>query len=135
MSEMSRENVSALRSLYAHFADGDVWAAEDLLAPDVVSSWPDAGGRVVCQGRKELKLRLQELLRYWRRFRVEAQQLRVLNADSVLVVAHQYGKGEMSGIEMEGPIYTVWRFNDGRVIAQHWALDRDDALEAAGLSE
>ena len=132
---MSEENISALRSLYDRFADGQVWAADDLLAPDVISSWPEPGGRVVCEGPEELEARLRELLRYWSRFRVEAQQVDVLSADSVLVVAHHYGKGEMSGIEMDAPIYTVWRFRDGRVVAQHWALDRDEALKAAALWE
>lgn len=132
---MSRENVSALRSLYARFADGKVWAAGDLLAADVMSSWPEPGGRVVCRGRDELQSRLRDLLRHWSRYRVEAEHLEVLNEDNILVVAKQYGKAEMSGIEVESPIYTVWRFNRGRVIAQHWAFDRDDALEAAGLSE
>ena len=132
---MSEENISALRSLYAQFAKGNVWAAEDLLAADVISSWPDAGGRVVCEGRDELRRRLRELLRYWSRYRIEAQQLEVLDADSILVIGHQYGKGEMSGIEMDSAIYTVWCFTGGRVIAQHWALDRRGALEAAGLRE
>jgi len=132
---MSRENVSALRSLYSRFADGEVWAADELLAPDVTSSWPEPGGRVVCRGRDDLQLRLRELLRHWRSYRVEAQRLEVLGSDSVLVVANQYGKGKMSGIEMESAIYTVWRFNGRTVIAQHWAFARADALEAAGLRE
>lgn len=132
---MSQENVAALRSLYVEFADGKVWAAAELLAPEVVSSWPDPGGRVVCRGADELQLRLRDLLRHWSRYRVEAERLEVLNEDTVLVVAHQYGTAEMSGIDVESPIYTVWRFSRGRVIAQHWAFDRAEALEAAGLSE
>ncbi len=132
---MSQENIATLRSLYAQFADGKVWAVQDLLAPDVESSWPDPGGRVVCKGSDELQLRLRDLLHYWSRFRVEAQQLDVLDKDSVLVIAHQYGTGEMSGVEVESPIYTVWCFSNGQVIGQHWAFERDEALEAAGLPE
>jgi ketosteroid isomerase-like protein len=132
---VSQENVATLRSLYAQFADGKVWAVQDLLSPDVESSWPDPGGRVVCKGREELQLRLRDFLDYWSRYRVEAQQFDVLNDDSALVVAHQYGRGEMSGVEVESPIYTVWCFSNGRIIGQHWAFDRDEALAAAGLSE
>ncbi len=132
---MSRENVDALRSLYAHFSEGKVWAAEDLLASDVTSSWPDPGGRVVCHGRDELKLRLRDFLRHWSHYRAEAQQFEVLDEDSVLVVAQQYGRADWSGVEVESPIYTVWRFKRGKVVGQHWALDREEALEAAGLRE
>jgi hypothetical protein len=47
---MSQENVSTLRSLYAQFADGKVWAVQGLLAPDVESSWPDRKGGSSARG-------------------------------------------------------------------------------------
>ena len=132
---MSAENVEALRSLYAQFAQGKVWAAGELLAPDVVSSWPDPGGRVVCHGQDELRERLRAFLGHWSDYRAEARSFETLGVDSVLVVAQQYGRAERSGVEVESPVFTVWTFGEGRVVGQHWALNREDALEAAGLPE
>jgi ketosteroid isomerase-like protein len=112
-----------------------VWATGELLAPDVVSSWPDPGGRVVCHGQDELREMFRALLAHWGCYRAEARSFETLTEDSVLVVAQQYGRAERSGIEVESPIFTVWVFREGRVVGQHWAMNRDEALEAAGLTE
>jgi hypothetical protein len=132
---VSRENVEALRSLYAELAEGKIWAAGKLLAPHVVSSWPEPEGRVICRGRDELVLRLRNFLDYWGDYRVEAQEFRRLNQDSVLVVARQHGRGEWSGVEVGSTIFTVWTFSERKVVGQHWALELSEALDAAGLAE
>lgn len=112
-----------------------MWATGKLLAPDVVSSWPDPGGRVVCHGQDELRERFRALLVHWGCYRAEARRFEPLGDDVVLVVAQQYGTAERSGIEVESPIFTVWVFREGRVVGQHWALNRREALDAAGLTE
>lgn len=131
---VSQRNIDALRTLYQRLAHGDVWAAGELLAPDVVSSWPEPGGRVVCRGQDELRARLRALLEHWTDYRAEAREFDVLDDDSVLVAARQYATAVRSGVEVESAIFTVWIFKEGRVVSQHWALRREEALEAAGLA-
>jgi ketosteroid isomerase-like protein len=130
---VSPENLEALRSLYAQFAEGKVWAAGELLAPDVVSSWPEPGGRIVCHGQDELRDGLRGFLGHWSDYRAEAREFDTVGEDSVLVVAQQYATSGRSGIEIVSPVFTVWTFRGGRVVGQHWALNRDEALEAAGI--
>jgi hypothetical protein len=53
----------------------------------------------------------------------------------VLVTGRQYGKGRSSGIETEMTFFAAWTFRDGLVARLRWDSDREQALEAAGLSE
>ncbi len=44
-------------------------------------------------------------------------------------------RGKASGVETETPLALVTKIRDGKTISIRAYLDRDEALEAAGLSE
>src|SRR3954452_23709733 len=55
--------------------------------------------------------------------------------DAIVAVGRIKGTGSGSGAETEVPIAFVSRFRDGLVVRVEEYLDRDAALEAAGLGE
>ena len=55
--------------------------------------------------------------------------------DRVLVTVRHRGRGRESGIEVDSSFYLVYSLRNGKVARSDEYADRDDALEAAGLSE
>jgi ketosteroid isomerase-like protein len=53
----------------------------------------------------------------------------------VLAVITFRGRGRQSGVEVNMEFFQLWTFDDGKVIRGQGFLDRDEALEAAGLRE
>jgi hypothetical protein len=69
--------------------------------------------------------------------RMEALEFSV-NGDRVLVRQHTQARGTGSGIEVDVAFWSVWTLNDdGLATRLEFFLDyqRDEALEAAGISE
>ena len=55
--------------------------------------------------------------------------------DTVLVFLRVEGRGHASGAEFELRIGHLWTLRDGRVVCGRGFGDRNQALEAAGISE
>jgi ketosteroid isomerase-like protein len=55
--------------------------------------------------------------------------------DRVLVEVRWVGEGHESGVPSEMHLFHVWQFRHGRAVRIEAIIDRDKALEAAGLSE
>jgi len=55
--------------------------------------------------------------------------------DRVLLGLTTRGRGRKSGAETSWRYYQVWTIRDGRVLRGQGFLDRDEALQAAGLRE
>jgi ketosteroid isomerase-like protein len=53
----------------------------------------------------------------------------------VFVAATMPGRGKQSGVETNLTFWQVWTFRDGKAVHGQGFFDRDEALEAAGLSE
>jgi len=71
----------------------------------------------------------------WEEFRIEPDEF-VDGGDRVVVIGRRVGKGKGSGIEVQQPVTHVFTLHDGRVVRVELGYTgRDDALEAAGLSE
>ena len=51
------------------------------------------------------------------------------------MVTHHEGQGRESGVEVDTRFYEVCSLRDGKVSRVDEYIERDDALEAAGLSE
>jgi ketosteroid isomerase-like protein len=55
--------------------------------------------------------------------------------DQVVTIARQRAKGKHGGPEVEMRVGQVWTFRDGLIARMEMYADRNEALEAAGLSE
>ena len=131
---MSQENVDLVRQGYVYFArtgEPDVSA----YSPEVEwhSAADDPGLEVFrgIDGVKELIAEVQEQLEDFR-----TEPFEFLDAgDSVVAGLVHKGRGRESSAEVEMREWNVFLVREGKIVSVHEYRDREDALEAAGLSE
>ena len=132
---MSRENVEALKAVYARWAQGDFWGAE-ILDPDIEVVWaqemPDSGGPT--HGIDAMTAGMQNLLAAWDDYIWAADEF-MPAGDRVLVLFTARGRGKGSSVEVEAHWAHLWTFREGKATRVEGFLDQGEALEAAGLSE
>jgi ketosteroid isomerase-like protein len=139
---MSQENVEAVRRGYDAFnniASGD-WDAydrwlEDFADPEVVLiEAPQFTGPREYRGWEGLR---QWAKTGWELFEeVSYQPEEFIDAgDEVVVVAHVSGRGRGSGASVDMPLFQVFTLEHGKSLRIRAFFSKDEALEAAGLSE
>jgi ketosteroid isomerase-like protein len=136
---MSQENVEIVRKVFDAAAHGDTAGVFDLYDPYVVwdATRTERGaitGKVV-QGREGLLKWLREWYEAWETMDDILEELIDAGQQRVVSIMVQRGRGRASGIEVENRMGAVWTLQDGKIIWVVWFPSREDALEAAGLSE
>jgi ketosteroid isomerase-like protein len=130
---MSEENVEITRRVYRELAEGKFPA--DLFDPGVVAQEPpevpDAATYKGTEGVRALLGKLQESFKGMQFEPVDFSS----SIDRVLVEVRWVGEGHESGVPSEMHLFHVWQFRHGRAVRIEAIIDRDKALEAAGLSE
>ena len=133
---MSEENVKLVREAFAAFVAGDQEKAAELVDPEVEFRGTIGGVQEgqVAHGVSEIDEAFEaEDLEAWEERRLEPEAF--LDAgDEVVVLLHEYRRGRGSGIELETRTAVVIAVSGGRVTRIQGYMDRDAALEAAGLS-
>ena len=136
---MSQENVERVREVTdaANRRDFDAFVA--LVSPDVVwesrssSSFP--GFRDVYRGRAEVREWVAEALEVIEDAQTEVEEIEDLGDDRLLVEIVRSGRGKGSGVPAELRDWWVVWFAEGLITRRQAFWTRDEALEAAGLSE
>lgn len=123
--------------ILAEWERGDFASRSDLFDPDVAfeTFMPDASENVAAHGFAAMQAFTREWLAQWRGYRIVADEVRAVGADTVFVAVRQLAAGRHSGVEVESPGFCVWTVRGGKVVRLSLHYDRDRALEAAGLSE
>jgi ketosteroid isomerase-like protein len=134
---MSEENVEiGLRTLDA-FKRRDVDALVALLDPDVV--WQEnpelPGLREVYRGRAEVREWMVAILEVFENLHVEVAEITELGDDRVFAEIVLTARGKGSGVPVELRFWTVLWFAESKITRRQVSWTRDQALEAAGLSE
>jgi ketosteroid isomerase-like protein len=136
---MSQENVEIVRRVYDAVDRGDAATVLALYDPDIAWDFSRSPFRGlfkhdVYRGRDGLRSFIRE--RYeeaWERIEDELEEL--IDADEhVISVITTRGRGRASGVEVETTHAGVWTLRGGRIVRVEW-MSREEALEAAGLSE
>ena len=135
---MSEENVEIVRRVLDGFSRLDTASVEPLLHPDV--EWRTVLGPLLgvasVSGRDAmLRFAFEEIPDVPENPRVEVEELRDLGDGRVLVIARYLGRGKRSGIELDQRISSVHRLRDGMIVSVRDYASREEALDAAGLSE
>jgi ketosteroid isomerase-like protein len=95
--------------------------------------WPEAPGSQSYRGPDGVRRALEVWFEAWEWMKVEVQDMEELD-DRIFVTLRQRAKGRGSEVEVEITSYNVYRFSEGKVTRIELFLNRDDALEAAGLT-
>jgi ketosteroid isomerase-like protein len=138
---MSQENVELVRRSFEVFNRGGAEAviSEGLWSPELVWDFSPSGipGLGVYRGHDEVKSFFAD---DWfqafpfEEWEVELDQL-IDNGDQVIAIARQRGRGATSGVGAELEQAHIFTLRDGELVQAESYLDREKALEAAGLSE
>ncbi len=133
---MSEENVEVVRRFIdaINRRNADDWAA--VVAPELEfqSLFVGIEGRTY-RGPESGRRYFGDLADAWDSFHVEIEDSVDLGGDRVLTSARYQGRGKASRAETEAHIWAVNVVRDGKVVSARTYLNRDAALEAAGLRE
>jgi ketosteroid isomerase-like protein len=135
---MSQENVEIVRDQLNAFADGGLDAlAEDFWSADI--NWRALEGAIddvgEMHGREAVGRYVQDWLDMFDGFTVVPEELLAVGDDRVVAVQRLAGHAKVSGVETELRYAVVYTMRDGQIVRGREYVDREQALEAAGLSE
>ena len=132
-------NLDLVRSIYAARARGD-WRSEvEWLHPDIEVVSVGGPDPRELSGLTALADAWREFLGAWESFRVDLQEIRMLDEERVLALYRRTGRGRVSGMEIEDLERSdgadVFLICDGKVVrlATYW--ERARALTDLGLEE
>jgi ketosteroid isomerase-like protein len=133
---MSEENVEIVRRVYDAASRRDADAIFALYDPEVELDATGLGlvGLGVFHGHDGLRRLFREFSETWGEIEYSYEELIDAGAQVVAVVT-RHARGRASGVEVERPFALLWTIGEGKVVRVMWFLSREDALEAAGLSE
>jgi len=132
---MSQENVEVVRRMLDAWNEMDVDAIRRFYAEDVVVQTAVTGlGRTTFEGDDPIGRWVADLRETWAEVHWETE--RVFEVGD-LVVSFYRGTsvGRESGVEVAHEFTGIYRVRDGKIASEQIYLDREEALEAAGLRE
>lgn len=132
---MSQENVAIVREAFEAMTGGDQQRLQQLLDPELEFHGTVGGIQEgeVAHGRSEIDEKFEKQdLEAWEERRLEAEDF-IDAGDDIVVLLHEFRRGKGSGIELESRTAIVVAVSGGRVVRMQGYLDRDAALEAAGV--
>jgi ketosteroid isomerase-like protein len=130
---MSEENLELIRAGFAAHNNGDLDALTQVYDPDVVFETLLLGTH---HGNEAIRLIYEENQKTLSGYRVDPIEL-IDAGDQVVAVAQVTGVGPGSQIAMEDRDRFAFLFTikNGRVVREQAFRNKEEALEAAGLSE
>jgi ketosteroid isomerase-like protein len=130
---VSRENVEIVRRAFAYeiHGVGDRADADAIFDPHVVMNPINEGPSY---GPDEMRYDWERWASGFDDLRVTVEEI-IDAGDQVVLVAHHQGRGRASGIEVDARFYEVYTLREGKVLRVDEYAEREEALEAAGLSE
>ena len=136
---MSQENVEVVRGIYDAVARRDDVTPFDVYAEDIV--WDLSNTRRAALGMKPVYRGHEGVRLFWRESlsvfgEVDLEVAELMDADDkVLAVIREREIGRASGVPVDTTHLAVWTLADGKVTQMQVFDDRQQALEAAGLSK
>jgi ketosteroid isomerase-like protein len=128
------DNVALVRRYVEEFNRGDFDSVIANADPAVeLSEWPEAPGAQTYHGPDGVRQAFEKWFETWEWMNLDIVELTDAG-DHVLVSLNHRARGSGSGIEVEITSHNVYSFRDGKVVRVQLFIDREPALEAAGLT-
>jgi ketosteroid isomerase-like protein len=134
---MSQEKVEIVRQAAAAFNRGDL--------DTLVESWSDdidhraiegaLDDRGAMHGKEAVRAYMQDWLDMFDNLRTEAVELIDAGEDRVIAVTRISGRAKLSGVETDLTYAALYTIRDGKIARGREYWTKEQALEAAGLSE
>jgi ketosteroid isomerase-like protein len=146
---MSRENVELVKSIQPTNVDlVELFPEDEVASQAALSAFPDvfmedfAVQFIAASGMREPERRgvdglitaWRDWLAPWASYRIEVEQF-IDAGDRVVVLVCIQGRTVRGGVTVEHSPAAIWSIREGKVAGLRFYLEREDALEAVGLSE
>ena len=135
---MSQENLDAIRHVYEQMAQGNFWAAREIFHPEIAWEWSSSmsglTGVGTYHGIEGVEAATRDQFEAWDWFWQEGEKF-IEKGDDVVVLTRLHGRLKGSEREVQSQAADVWTFREGRAVRVKSYDSRDEAIEAAGLSE
>ena len=133
---MSQENVEVVKQAYRAINEGDFEAAVKLAASDIEIK---ASGLMLDQGTYRghdgIRAYNESLRKVWGDSLRSHPEEFIEHEDRVVVMSRSIATGQTSGVTIDALVAHVWTIRGGKVVQFETFGSRQEALEAAGLSE
>jgi ketosteroid isomerase-like protein len=129
---MTQENLEIVRAAASAYNRGDLEALSQAYDPAVEFVTLLLGTH---HGREAIRSVFEENRTNLAGYSLKLEELIDAGPDKVVAVAHLGGAGRVSEIALGDLIAFVATFKDGLIVRQETFRNKDEALEAAGLSE
>jgi ketosteroid isomerase-like protein len=130
---MSQKNVEVVRRAIEAFNRREMWL--DYLDPEV--EWiedPRYPGAQTYRGREGVERSIEKWWETWASVVLRLEKI-VDADDRVVIWGVTEARGSDSDVTVNAPFGGVWELREGRVVRVQVLAGREEALEAAGLSE
>ena len=134
---MSQENVKMVRRAFDAWNRGDPAGALEMAADDLVVDFSNSIGpaKGVYRGKQEALDLYTYLFEDFDDVQWDAEEIIDVDDSTVVVVNHIRSRGRGSGVEVDVVSAGVNKFSDGKLTSMTLYQSKEEALEAAGLSE
>jgi ketosteroid isomerase-like protein len=135
---MSKENVGIVRRVFeaATRKPPDAEALDRLVHPDhrMTSDYGAMGGEEYV-GMGGFRQSLMDFDTDWETWQQELDDFLDAGDDAVIVLGHLVARGKSSGAPVEGPWAALVTLREGRMTSTRFFVNKEEALEAAGLRD
>jgi ketosteroid isomerase-like protein len=128
---MSRENIETIKEGFAAHNRGDLDALVEIYDPEAVFETLLLGTH---HGNEAIRLIYEENQKTLSGYDVVPVEL-IDVGDKVVAVAQTVGTGPVSKISVDDRFAFVFTLRDGRIVREQAFRNKEEALEAAGLTE
>ena len=128
---MSEENVEVVREAWDAYSRGDYDRIAGFHDPHIVVVTLEDGA---VYGNNAVLANYERWDEAWEGAETSLEEV-LGHGDRVFVAARFHARGRASGVEVETRLYEVYTVRDVKVLRIDEYATRDEALEAAGLSE
>lgn len=134
---MSQENVEVVRLAYDAFEEEGLDRFLEHFTDDVEYRVLGTDGLVhgPCHGKDAVRAWLQDWIDMFDGFWQQLVELIDVGGDTVFTAERFGGRARLSGVEADSRNWTIFTIRDGKIASGHEYASREQALEAAGLSE
>ena len=134
---MSVENVEAVRNAAVAFNRGDLDTWTEYWADDIdyraVEGALDDHGPI--HGKAEMRAYMQDWIDTFDQFKVEPLEVIDAGGEQIVAALRNSGRAKLSGVETDLTFAVVNTIRDGKIVRGREYWTKEQALEAAGLSE
>ena len=135
---MSEENVEVVKAAYEEFASEGLDRFMEHFTDDVeyrVLAGADDLIHGPCHGKDAVRVWLQDWIDMFDGFWMELAELIDAGGATVFTAERYGGRARLSGVETDSANWTIFTIRDGKIAGGSEYETREQALEAAGLSE